>query len=54
MYYLSAFPVQRSLQNYTAGRLTGYRLVYTALVNRLHEQKVVSSTHVIHLLLNER
>lgn len=44
MYCPSAFPVQRPLQNYMAGRLTDYRLVYTALVNRLHEQSCIIHT----------
>ena len=44
MYRSSAFPIQRLLQNYMGGRFTDYRLVYTALVNRLHEQSFISHT----------
>jgi hypothetical protein len=44
MYRSSAFPLQRPLQNYMAGRLTDYRPVCTALVNRLHEQSCISHT----------
>jgi hypothetical protein len=44
MYRSSAFPVQRPLQNYMAGRLTDYQLLYTTLVSRLHEQSCISHT----------